>query len=224
MSTKANMQSNTVVDIDVLLQDSYLLVVELRQGASAQDSEVLWAGCKQQIEHVRGCLEKAGLSERSIEHICYAQCALLDETLLGCAIEDAHSKWANKPLQAEFFNRHQAGESLYEDMREVLRAPAPDLHVLTAFQRVLMLGFQGRYRDVNDPEREQLLAALNAQVTPLRLDQGLTTCRERGARLLGLRWLQSTLAHAVLASVLLVGVWWGLDHQLGRAIATLFPG
>lgn len=224
MSTKANMRSNTVVDIDVLLQDSYLLVVELRQGASAQDSDALRARCAQQLEQVRACLEKAGLSERSIDHICYAQCALLDETLLACAKEDAHSKWANKPLQAELFNRHQAGESLYEDMREVLRAPAPDPHVLTAFQRVLMLGFQGRYRDVDDPEREQLLATLNAQVAPLKLDQGLTTCSGRGGRLLGPRWLQSVLPHAVLASALLVGVWWGLNHQLGRVIATLFPG
>ncbi|MGH8383213.1 type VI secretion system protein TssL, short form [Pseudomonas sp.] len=217
------MQSNTVVDIDVLLQDSYLLVVELRQGASAQDSKALWARCAQQIEHVRACLDKAGLSERSIDHICHAQCALLDETVLSCAKEDDHSSWASKPLQAEFFNRHQAGESLYEDMREVLRAPAPDLHVLTVFQRVLMLGFQGRYRAINDPEREQLLTTLNAQVAPLSLDQMLTTSSTRGGRLPGRRWLQSPLAHVLLAGVLLVGVWWGLDYQLGRVIATLFP-
>lgn len=223
MSTKTTMQSNTVVNIDVLLQDSYLLVVELRQGASAQDSDALWARCAQQLAQVRACLEKAGLSERSIDHICYALCALLDETLLSCAKDAAHSKWANKPLQTEFFNRHQAGESLYEDMREVLRAPAPDPHVLTAFQRVLMLGFQGRYRDINDPERELLLTTINAQVAPLSLDQMLPTGSRRGGRLPGRRWLQSPLAHVLLAGVLLVGVWWGLDYQLGRVIATLFP-
>ena len=33
------------VDVDQLLQDSYLLVVELRHGASSPDSDALWNLC-----------------------------------------------------------------------------------------------------------------------------------------------------------------------------------
>jgi type VI secretion system protein ImpK len=215
-------QTTTVVDIDVLLQDSYLLVVELRQGASAQNSLDLSPRCAEQIEHVRERLKHAGLSQRSIDHISHAQCALLDETLLSCAKGDAHAKWASEPLQARFFSRHQAGESLYEDMREVLREPAPDPRVLTVFQRVLMLGFQGRYHDVNDPEREQLLAALNAQVAPLELSHALSTQADARYRVSLWRWLHSPLAHGVAVGLLLLGVWWGLDHLLGGLIATDF--
>jgi type VI secretion system protein ImpK len=217
-------QTATAVDIDALLQDSYLLVVELRQGASAQNSHDLSQRCAEQIEHVRERLKHAGLSQRSIDHISHAQCALLDETVLNCAKDDAHALWASEPLQARFFSRHQAGEFLYEDMREVLREPAPDRHVLTAFQRVLMLGFQGRYHDMNDPEREQLLAALNAQVAPLELSHGLTTQAGVGRRIVSLHGLRSPLAHVLSAGLLLVGVWWGLDHLLGAVIATLLPG
>lgn len=217
-------QTATAVDIDSLLQDSYLLVVELQQGASAQNSLDLWPLCVEQIEHVRQQLKHAGLSQRSIDHISHAQCALLDETVLGCAKHEAHAKWASEPLQAKFFSRHQAGEFLYEDMREVLREPAPDRHVLTAFQRVLMLGFLGRYRDVNDPEREQLLAALNAQVAPLELSHGVTTQAGVGHRISSLHGLRSPLAHILAAGLLLVGAWWGLDHLLGGVIATLLPG
>ncbi|VVN65611.1 type VI secretion system protein TssL, short form [Pseudomonas fluorescens] len=212
------------VDIDSLLQDSYLLVVELRQGASAQNSLDLWERCAKQIEHVRRLLEHAGLSQRSIDHISHAQCALLDETLLTGAKGEAHAAWVREPMQAKFFNRHQAGEFLYEDMREVLREPAPDRHVLTAFQRVLMLGFRGRYRDVNDPEREQLLAALNTQVAPLELSHGLTTQARVGHQISSLRGLRSPRAHVLAVGLLLVGVWWGLDHLLGGVIATLLPG
>jgi type VI secretion system protein ImpK len=214
--------SAIALDIDSLLHNSYLLVVELRQGASAQNSEQLWKLCAEQIEQVRQQLKEAGLSRRSIEHISHAQCALLDETLLSCAQKEAHAQWASEPLQAKFFSRHQAGESLYEDMREVLREPAPDQQVLTVFQRVLMLGFQGRYRDVNDPERAQLLEALNAQVAPLDINQTLPTqARDR------IRWLpalRSPLAHAVAVGLLLLGVWWGLDHLLGGVISTRLPG
>lgn len=216
--------TTTAVDIDALLQDSYLLVVELRQGASAQNSLDLWQLCVEQIELVRQRLKHAGLSQRSIDHISHAQCALLDETVLSCAKDQAHAKWASEPLQARFFSRHQAGEFLYEDMREVLREPAPDRHVLTAFQRVLILGFLGRYRDVNDPEREQLLAALNAQVAPLELSHGVMTQAGVGHRINSLRWLRSPLAHVLAVGLLLVGGWWGLDHLLGDVIATLLPG
>lgn len=215
-------QTVTAVDIDALLQDSYLLVVELRQGGSVQNSKQVWELCAKQIEHVRHQIKNVGLSQRNIDHISHAQCALLDETLLSCAKGDAHAKWASEPLQAKFFSRHQAGESLYEDMREVLREPAPDPRVLTVFQRVLMLGFQGRYHDVNDPEREQLLAALNAQVAPLELSHALSTQADAGYRMSLWRWSHSPLAHGVAVGLLLLGVWWGLDHLLGSLIATDF--
>lgn len=210
-------------DLDVLLQDSYLLVVELRQGALLQDGPDLWKRCEQQIEQVRQGLKDADVSARSIELISYAQCALLDETVLGCAEGDAHTRWASEPLQARFFNRHQAGEFLYEDMREALHQPAPDAWVLTAFQRVLMLGFQGRYRDVDDPERMQLLAALNARVAPLQLNQVVMT-QGRGRRINPLRRLHSPLVHILAACVLLASAWWGLDYWLGELIATPLSG
>lgn len=213
----------TTVDIDSLLQDSYLLVVELRHGTPVQGSDELKVRCVQQIEYVRQQLERAGLNQRSIEYISHAQCALLDETVLGFAKDDEHSKWADKPLQTSFFSRHQAGEFLYDDMHEVLREPAPDLNVLTVFQRVLMLGFQGRYKDPNDPEREQLLAALSARVQPLKPNPTISTQGVIGSRLTTLGWLQSPLVQTCVAGFLLAAVWFGLDHLLGGLIATLVP-
>jgi type VI secretion system protein ImpK len=209
------------VDIDTLLQDSYLLVVELRQGASAQSSDEVKALCVKQVEHVRQRLMDAGLAQRSIDHISHAQCALLDETMLNRADIDVHSRWASEPLQAKFFNRHQAGEFLYEDMREVLREPAPDLQVLTTFERVLTLGFRGRYRDDNDPEREQLLADLSARVAPLKLRQALTAPLSASHGAMALRWMRSPLVNVLVAGLLLAGVWYGLDQLLGGLVATL---
>ncbi|VVP61949.1 hypothetical protein PS870_06485 [Pseudomonas fluorescens] len=223
MNLAASKQTVTAQDLDALLQDVYLLVVELRQGASVQNSPDLWHHCVSKIEQIQQALKDGAVNARSIELISYALCALLDETALGCAKLEAHAKWAGEPLQAKFFNGHQAGEFLYEDMRELLGQPSPDVLVLTAFQRVLMLGFQGRYRDVNDPEREQLLVALNAQVAPLWLNQALTT-QDRGHRINPLRGLHSPLVHFLVAGLLLVGVWWGLDHWLSGLVAALVPG
>lgn len=224
MSLKAEKPKPSSVDIDALLQDSYLLVVELREGASAVSGRDLWNRCSSQVEQVRQQLADAGVSQRSIDYISYAQCALLDETVLGAVEGDAHAEWAGEPLQASFFNRHEAGVFLYEDMREVLREPAPDQQVLTAFQRVLMLGFKGRYPEPNHPEREQLLAALNAQVAPLATHSALISRAGRMGGLFLQRWLAAPLLQILLAGLLLAGAWWGLNHLLGEAIAKLLPG
>lgn len=221
---KAKKQFTTAVNIDSLLQDSYLLVVELRQGGEVQNNLELPKLCAQQVEYVRQQLESAGLSKRNIDYISHAQCALLDETALTFAKGGAHEKWAREPLQAKFFNRHQAGEFLYEDMRELLREPAPDLSVLTVFHRVLMLGFQGRYHEANNPERAQVVTALNAHVAPLKLSHSLPTQPNQGSRMGSGRWIQQPSIHVLAVGGLLVGAWLGLDHLLVNLVASLLPG
>ncbi|MFK0095002.1 type VI secretion system protein TssL, short form [Pseudomonas sp. NPDC090592] len=211
------------VEIDALLQDTYLLVVELRHGTGAHSSPELWPRCVADVEHVRTSLGEDGMDRRSIDLISHAQCALLDETVLACAAGKAHEDWAKETLQARFFSSHQAGESLYEDMRTVLREASAHPHVLTVFQRVLMLGFLGRYRDVNHPERQQLLAAIDAHVPPLDTSESLVTQVRGSSHLPTWGWLQSPLVHVMVAAGLLAGVWWGLDHTLGEAVAVLLP-
>jgi len=215
--------NSTAVDIDALLQDSYLLVVELQQKASAKEGAELWRHCAAQIEHTRNSLTDAGVSPRAIDQVCYAQCALLDETVMRNATEQSHAVWASKPLQAHFFSRHQAGEQLYEDMRAVLAEPAPDLRVLTCYQRVLMLGFLGRYRDEQAPEREQLLSALSEHVEPFATTGEAPLLVRAGGGdwryWLGMPWL-----HLAAASILLVGVWLVLHRMLVDTVATLLPG
>lgn len=209
------------VDLDLLLLDSYLLVVELRQGGSARSSDALWDRCAGQIESVRCQLQDAGMSLVSIDLISHAQCALLDETVLSWADSDARAKWTNEPLQARFFSRHQAGVFLYEEMSEVLRQPAPDPAVLTVYHRVLMLGFLGRYRTLEDPERQRMVTALNAHVFPLKINENLPTVVGKRQRMHRLSWVRSPALHALVAILVLAGTWWGLDHLLASLIASL---
>lgn len=208
------------LDIDALLQDSYLLVVTLRQQGTLQDNLDLWAHCTEQVERTRRGLAEAGVSDRVIDQICYAQCALLDETVLGRAQDDIHAAWAAKPLQAHFFNRHVAGIQLYEDLREALGDPACDRLLLTCYHRVLLLGFQGCYQGERSAAREQLLAALEERVAPFApaADVPVLLREEQSG---ALRLMYSPWLHLLAAGSLVAGLWWGLEHLLTSTIGML---
>ena len=148
------MKKETDINIDALLRDTFLTVVELRQGTTVRHGMELYRHCQRQVELVRERLKDAGFSQESVEHITYAQCALLDETVLSrSGMDDGQAIWMKNPLQSHFFNTLQAGELLYERMKQVLQEPAPAHAVLTCFHRVLLLGFRGRYQDPVSPER-----------------------------------------------------------------------
>lgn len=210
--------------IDGLLQDSYLLVVALRNGRARPHGRDLWRRCNDLVETLRQALEERGMNPRNIDYISYAQCALLDETVLGYATDDDHAAWAGEPLQVKFFNRHQAGHFLYEDMHEVLRESTPDRQVMTAYHRTLLLGFKGRYGDLQDTERQRLIRALEMRIVPLVVDNHLSSGTAPGrSGALG-RWLRSPVTQLIAVALLAAVTWWALDKLLARLVTSLMPG
>lgn len=104
---------------------------------------------------------------------------MIDEVVKGRGEQDdAYVQWLHMPLQGHFLGTVDAGDMLCDRMREVLREPAAESVVVTCFQRVMLLGFLGGYRSLNDPQREKLVAALNAQVSPLSEAQAPTVLAE----------------------------------------------
>lgn len=136
-------------DIDALMAETWLTVTLLKQGATTPDGNVLYDTCCKHVESVREALDRAGYDEASIDHISYAQCALLDEVVMSRKLHDGADAdagqvaWRKAPLQARYFGSLHAGEALWDRIAEVLRQPAPNMAVLTCYHRVLALGFQG---------------------------------------------------------------------------------
>ncbi|MBB6117834.1 type VI secretion system protein ImpK [Rahnella inusitata] len=215
------------VDTDALLADTWLQIISLRQGmtCSEGEGEIFWKRCVADIEHVQRALKEADTSEQNCQHIMYAQCAILDETVKGRGVQDdAYFVWCNSPLQAHFFNTLDAGNQLYERMRNVLHEPAPDISVLTCFHRVLMLGFLGGYVSRAVSEREQLLDQLSARVpafnfAPSRPVLAVGSSSNRLAV-----WLRYWPVRLGLAALIVALLWWGLDHWLSQLLPTLLPG
>ncbi|MBU9821815.1 type VI secretion system protein TssL, short form [Rahnella sp. BCC 1045] len=215
------------VDIDALLADTWLQVISLRQGMISAEGEgrIFWQRCVADIERVQQALHDADVSEQSCQHIKYAQCAILDETVKGRSVQDdTYYVWCNTPLQAHFFNTLDAGNQLYEQMRTVLREPAPDTAVLTCFHRVLMLGFLGGYKRAEVTEREQLVDELSARVLPFSFTPSRPVLAVGASRNRLSVWLRYWPVRLGLATCVVALLWWGLDHWLSGLLSTLLPG
>lgn len=215
------------IDIDALLQDTWLQVISLRHGPQFQEGEgqVLWERCIADVERVQRELKASELDEASCQHILTAQCALLDEAVKGRGVDDdACVKWYDIPLQGYFLGTMDAGDTLCDRMRDVLREPAPDNAVVTCFQRVMLLGFLGKFRSLKDPERQKLVSTLSEHVAPFSYPQTHPVLAESpaGWRMGG--WLASWPVRIGLSVIVVTALWWGLNSWLDQMLLNLLPG
>lgn len=160
------------IDIDKLMAKTWLMVTQLKYGRYDPNSESLYDTCCQHIDVVKSALGQTKLAPENIEHIIYAQCALLDKTAMellarGDEEGDAFYAWRVVPLQARYFSSLDAGDALWDRIRSVLGQAQPNDAVLTCFHRVLMLGFSAHEvtAEALSPERKLLMDKLSAQIS-----------------------------------------------------------
>ena len=221
------------IDIDQLMMETWLTVTMLKKGALTPDGTALYNKCVKQVESVREALERAGYDDASAEHITYAQCALLDETVMSRKpekskegeepdVDEGQVAWRKVPLQARFFGSLRAGEALWDRIAEVLRQPSPDPAVLTCYHRVTALGFQGVYclKAVSQSQRDEVIKALSERVSPP--DAGLSLVVHRMEKH---RWrlMRSVWFWIVLAVILTGVIWWGGHIWLQSLLSSQIP-
>nr|MDQ6120722.1 type VI secretion system protein TssL, short form [Klebsiella pneumoniae subsp. pneumoniae] len=149
----------------------WLMVSQLRCGQPVTDGEALYRQACRWVTEAREALT-AGESVKPALSRCSMPTALLDESVLNRASQDdGYRRWRKDPLQARFFSTLNAGEELWERIRQLLREPTADAAVLTCFFRTLQLGFVGQYRAEDDERREDVAQALGARVPPFSLTQ-----------------------------------------------------
>jgi len=223
---KSQRETAASLNIDALMQETWLQAISLRYGPPFKEGEGrrLWQRCSEDVTRVQAALRSAGLDDASCQHILYAQCALLDEVVKGRGIQDdACRYWYDRSLQAHFLGTTEAGERLCERMRHVLRSPVSHRAVLTCFHRVMLLGFLGEYRMLDDTRRRMLVKTLSERVAPFSY-RSITPIRTRARSQQSINsWLASWPARIGL-SVLLMGILWlECDYWLDQMLFTLLP-
>lgn len=201
----------------------WLMASQLRGGQEVLDGEGLYRRACRLVQEAKTALTAAGYSDISRDHMVYALCALLDESVMNRGTtDDGYLTWRRDPLQAHFFGTLNAGEELWERIRNLLKESAPDMAVLTCMYRTLQLGFVGQYRAQDDERREDVVRALGERVPAFTLAQDapivVRTSRLRSGR--RLYWLSWFIGAAVLAVL-----WFFLSSSLTELVSqTVRPG
>lgn len=202
------MKSSGITQAEQIFYPGWLMVSQLRSGMEVQDGKALYRRARQLVTQAREKLAEAGFSRTDSDNMLYAFCALLDESVLNRGTQDDGWRiWQQDPLQAHFFGTLNAGEELWERIRELLKSPAPDTVVLTCLYRTLQLGFTGQYRTQDDERREDVVRALAGRVPPFTLSQDAPVVVRASGRRTGraaywLSWGAGIVALALLWFVL----------------------
>ncbi len=152
-----------------------------------------------------------------------AQCALLDEIALRHLGEHDKVEWAARPLQVSRFNKHDAGEFVFERLNARMHEAPPNVDLLECYAMMLGLGFMGRYALEGSAKRDALIARLTAQIAPLRPARQPGVLVDRQAPRPG-DWFHRVLPWAIaglcVAMTLTVWLAWriALDAQLVSVI------
>jgi type VI secretion system protein ImpK len=211
--------------LPLAIRDTALTVASLHAGDFPKNKfDEFRTKCKEQVDRLEEELSEAGHAKDVIDDALYAQCALLDETVLRCLKNEDRDAWEHEPLQVTQFNSHDAGEELIKRMETRLHAPQPNVMLLLIFHTVLLLGFQGRFAVQGETERYKLLNDLSE-----RLEHGdpKTTSDDRSTVIVTAGpsrrcWpTLSPLAWVMLTAVLAALLYGGLQHWLSTSIAAL---
>ncbi|HDR2842671.1 TPA: type VI secretion system protein TssL, short form [Enterobacter sichuanensis] len=217
------MNTSSLSQTERIFYPGWLMASQLRGGQEVRDGEGLYRRACSLVQEARSALTDAGFSDLSRDHMVYALCALLDESVMNRGTTDeGYLTWRRDPLQARFFGTLNAGEELWERIRNLLREPAPDTAVLTCMYRTLQLGFVGQYRAQDDEHREDVVRALGERVPAFALSQDAPVVvrashLRSGRRLYWLSW--------IIGAAALAALWFVLSSSLTELVSqTIRPG
>lgn len=162
---------------------------------------------------------EAGLPNEHIIGARYALCTFLDETVANTPWGE--KAWAQRSLLVQFHNEAWGGEKAFQLLGKLAEQPSVHRNLLELFYLILALGFEGRYRVIQNGKAQ--LDAVRE-----RLAQLLGRERSEAGRELSPEWqthakrnppLRDTIplwVMAAVAALILALVYFGASYLLNR--------
>jgi type VI secretion system protein ImpK len=157
-------------NLAMVLQEVFTATVRVRGGRQpVTDADAFRAQIREGLRNAEQQGRQLGYSAEDMRLAIFAVVAFLDESVLNSG-NPAFARWPSKPLQEEIFGGHVAGETFFQNLENLLRAPdsptAADL--LEVYDLCLLLGYQGRYTLSGRGELEAMKRAIAQKIERIR--------------------------------------------------------
>ncbi len=148
------------------------LVIRIRRLADFGAVESLYQQVVDEVVAIDRDLIEQGYERPAVVAYRYVLCAFIDEAVLGTDW-GAHSVWSQHSLLSRFHNETWGGEKVFAILARMEQEPARYKDMLAFIYLCLCLGFEGRYKVMENgrDEYEQILRGLHEQLQSLREEQ-----------------------------------------------------
>jgi type VI secretion system protein ImpK len=157
-------------NLALLFQDVLTAIVRLRSNRQGViDAAAFRHQIREALKNAASRALSAGYTAEDTRHATFAAVAFLDESVLNSR-NPIFAEWLRKPLQAELFGTHTAGEEFFVSLQQLLgRADSADLADLIEIHYLcLLLGFGGRYSAGNRGELAQIMNLTGEKIRRIR--------------------------------------------------------
>ena len=200
-------------------------VTQLRASSTHPDLAALRDRLARAVRAFETAATQGGVSPRNVLAARYVLCTFVDETAASTPWGGSGA-WAEHRLLVLFHNEAQGGEKVFQLMAKLAEDPKANLDLLELLYVVLSLGFEGRYRVVDNGRaqleqlRERLLGMVRTQRGPYERElsvhwKGVPAGRTPLAQL-------PTWAVLALAGALSMALYLGLMFDLNRVSDPVF--
>jgi type VI secretion system protein ImpK len=157
-------------NLALIFQDVLTAIVRLRanrQGVT--DANAFRHHTREALKTAASQALAAGYTADDTRHATFAAVAFLDESVLNSQ-NPIFAEWLRKPLQAELFGSHTAGEEFFVVLQDLLgRGDSNGLADLIEIHYLCMLlSFRGRYSAGNRGELAQIMNLTGEKIRRIR--------------------------------------------------------
>lgn len=197
-----------------------VLMGQLRNRVHAPNVPALRASTADAVNQFDAAVRRAGVPNDSVMAARYVLCTALDEAVANTPW-GAQAGWNKQSLLVQFHNETWGGEKVFQLLARLAQDVPTHRHLLELIYSVLALGFEGRYRVVENGRAQldsvrQRLAELIAKERPPVEAELSPHWRGQGAGTVRLRESLPMWVFAAGFALLLALAWFGFRLALNQ--------
>src|SRR5258706_11285091 len=146
-----------------LCTDVFLAVLRIQRTREIGSFESLHPNVQKLFENFEERCKALAIDHEDVSTAKYALAAFMDETVLNSQWP-YKDRWADNPLQLDYFGTYLAGESFFDKLEEVRARADAQPELLEIYHLCLLLGFKGKYGVSGEEKLRNLIESVGAEL------------------------------------------------------------